>query len=67
MRAARKPLTSDLLPTKCESPGCVCSTGPMYLHSRCHPSEPTWAFVLNGVLTVECAVCRKHIVSIKVG
>ena len=33
----------------------------MYLHSRCHPSDPTYCKVKGNTLIVECAVCDKLI------
>lgn len=50
---------------KCGVEGCNCG-GPMYLHSRCHPTSPTWASVDGDVVTVECAECRKPITHFKV-
>jgi len=49
---------------KCSRPGCNC-TGPLYIHGRCHPDAPTWAIVDHGVLTIECAECKKLITKFK--
>lgn len=37
----------------------------LYLHSRCHPTYPTWSFVQDSTLTIECALCRKPVVSLQ--
>jgi hypothetical protein len=42
----------------CGVPGCE---DPLYMHSKCHPEAPTWARYFDGVLTIECSVCRKVI------
>jgi hypothetical protein len=61
------PLTrADLDRTTCDSPGCNCSTGGIYFHSRCHPDAPTWARYENSILTVECAVCETTVTEIVV-
>lgn len=33
----------------------------MYLHSKCHPSDPTYCKVKGNTLVVECAVCEMMI------
>ena len=41
---------------------------PMYFHSRCHPTEPTWTSYdrTKGTVIVECSKCRKIVLTIKV-
>lgn len=53
----------------CAIPDCDHSQhrgGALYLHSRCHPSSPTWARYDNGLVIVECAICREEIARAKV-
>ncbi len=40
----------------------------LYLHSQCHPQDPTWAILDRGKdeLEIVCAVCRKIICKFKV-
>lgn len=64
-KPTKKPVCVDNLPSGCESPGCSCRTGPMFLHSRCHPRSPTWVKLDGDVATVECAVCRKTVVVLR--
>jgi hypothetical protein len=38
----------------------------MYMHSRCHSANPVWGYVTFGpppTVTLECSVCRAHIVT----
>jgi len=51
---------------ECACPSCRenTRTGEIYLHSGCHPASPTWAHVRGDVLTIECATCKKRIVSV---
>lgn len=38
----------------------------IYLHSRCHPAEPTWAiFRQGGLLTLICAKCETPIATLQ--
>jgi hypothetical protein len=30
----------------------------LYVHARCHPEHPPWAFLEGDVLGIECSVCR---------
>lgn len=34
---------------------------PMWIHGRCHPSSPTWAYLVGFTLTISCAQCGKPI------
>ena len=49
----------------CSIEGCGCGqeSGPVYLHSACHPTHPTWASYRGDVLTIECAACKRKIAS----
>jgi hypothetical protein len=39
----------------------------MYLHSKCHPSSPTWVRLGSGGRhIVECAECRKLVTAFRV-
>lgn len=51
---------------KCEH-GCNCDV--VYLHSRCHPSSPTWvAFSEHeNTLRVVCAECEQEIATFQLG
>ncbi len=52
----------------------IADHGPLYFHSRCHPSSPTWTFYDKGELVVTCAAwmivagrrCEQEIVRIAV-
>lgn len=37
----------------------------VYIHSDCHIESPTWCSYRNGILSVECSICKKHITSFK--
>lgn len=37
----------------------------LYIHSNCHIESPTWCYYKDGVLTVECSVCKLYIASFK--
>ena len=58
----------DLGPSACECPDCreTQQTSEMYFHPRCHPESPTWVRYRGDVLTVECAKCRREVVSVVV-
>ncbi len=52
---------------------CVCAAcrramqaGPVYYHSQCHGNIPMWVRYEGGVLTVECASCKKEVLSVVV-
>ena len=38
--------------------------GWMYLHSKCHDSEPTWARVKGRTLEVICGECDKQVTTL---
>ena len=42
------------------------NTGPMYVHSRCHPNVPTWAILTGELLSIQCAYCKRVIVRFRV-
>lgn len=50
--------------------GCACCgtrTGPLFLHSRCHPAEPVWAMLNpDNTLEITCSVCDKVVTMLKV-
>ena len=63
------PLTaSQLSQMTCSSENCGNSacTGEMAFHSGCHPGYPTWAFYLDGRLTIKCAACEAVIAVVAV-
>ena len=37
----------------------------VYLHSICHMEYPTWCSYKDGILTIECSVCKRFIASFK--
>lgn len=39
----------------------------LYLHSRCHLTEPTWTFIDydTNEAVITCAACRKEITRLK--
>ena len=51
---------------ECACPACRATqrSGEMYLHPRCHPASPTWVRCRGDVLTVECAECRREVVTL---
>lgn len=72
---SRAPMTQTgldvILQGRCQHPNCDCEGKdhePLrYFHSQCHPKSPTWVFYKKGgILTVECGVCRRLIVEVKV-
>ena len=63
------PLTQqDLKDLTCAEPGCTHDSheNGLALHSRCHPSQPTWAWYKDGVLTVRCSRCESVVATIAV-
>lgn len=54
--------------SRCDCGHCVAEHEKFYLQSRCHPNAPLWVFYQRGtgLLSVECAVCRRLIVEVKV-
>lgn len=42
------------------------NTQALWLHGRCHPESPTWAFYKDGVVTVTCARCKLLVAEIQV-
>jgi len=40
--------------------------GPLFIHSRCHPTSPTWAILHGDELEIKCAQCEKPIVKLTV-
>jgi hypothetical protein len=50
---------------KCED--CDAEHAEVYLHSRCHPEEPTWAVVSGHTIRIECSVCEDTIVTLPLG
>lgn len=39
---------------------------PMFLHGRCHIHAGVEAEYMNGVVTIRCLECKKHIVALRV-
>jgi len=38
----------------------------LWLHSACHPKEPTWCYVTgDATLLIECARCGKTVIELK--
>lgn len=37
----------------------------LYIHSICHTEWPTWAYYQDGILVIECSICKRHIASFK--
>lgn len=56
-------MSSDKDEPACDTCG---STGPLYLHSRCHSGMPTWTKLDGDTLHVECAVCGQNVASFRV-
>ncbi len=58
----------DLEQTGCGCPACreTQHTSEMYFHPHCHPGSPTWVHFRGDVLTVECAKCRREVVTVVV-
>ncbi len=57
----------DLWGLSCESPECTHEEhGPLYLHSGCHPTKPTWARFEpeEGLIIITCSECDKEIIRI---
>ena len=50
---------------KCEGCGAA-GAEPLYLHGRCHLNAPTWAVLLDDVLTIQCAKCGKVVARFRV-
>jgi hypothetical protein len=52
----------------CSDPNCTADHSVIYFHQRCHQDAGTWTSFdkTTGVLTVECAECRKPIADILV-
>lgn len=57
---------SDLDKMTCSNPDCHVQHGPLYLHSRCHPTDPTYSKYVEGTLIVECATCKAVVTTIAV-
>lgn len=38
----------------------------IYLHARCHIEAPTWACYREGVLTLTCSRCGRHVDAVAV-
>jgi hypothetical protein len=52
----------DLDQLGCGVPGCEHSHHDgIYLHARCHLDAPTWASYREGVLTLTCSRCGRHV------
>ena len=58
----------DFDSSECDCPACreTQHTNELYFHPRCHPESPTWVRYRGDVLTVECAKCRREVVSVVV-
>ncbi len=52
----------------CSVPGCGRNhrDEEIYLHARCHAGSPCWARFRGDVLTIECARCKKTVLSVVV-
>lgn len=50
----------------CTCAACRNSTGPMHLHSLCHPSNPFFASIDGDVLTFTCAECKALVAQLRV-
>lgn len=44
----------------------ACDNSKLFFHAACHPKSPTWSSYSEGTLTVECSVCHRPVVAIKV-
>lgn len=55
----------DLAPMKCAC-GCGKEGGPIALHGKCHISAPTVAWYVDGMIRIECSVCKKLVAEIAV-
>ena len=50
------------------APGCNHSdhvNDPLFLHSQCHIRSGLDVSYLNGIMTIRCLKCVKHIISLK--
>ena len=47
-------------------PGCdaIHTDDDMWFHASCHLDSPTWARYRGDVLTIQCARCKRDIVSV---
>lgn len=66
MIATKKELDEATL-SGCDVPGCDCATGPMYFHCKAHNGGPIEVSYVpgSGVLEVECRLCKKRILAVK--
>ena len=39
---------------------------PLYFHAKCHIDAPPWSYYKNGIIHIECSVCRQPIFSFQV-
>ena len=53
---------------ECHDCGKECADDKLYLHSKCHTGDPTWAILdqEKSELEIICAVCEKLICKFKV-
>lgn len=44
---------------QCSEPGCIhtAHSNGLYISGRCHPAEPVYALVRDGVIVFTCAFC----------
>jgi hypothetical protein len=59
----------DLDGQLCMVPGCTASThnhGGLVLRAFCHPRADSIVIYANGVLTIRCGKCNRHIVHVGV-
>lgn len=56
-----------LIAVGCCCEGCDCKWEPLYFHSHCHPAAYCEVMYHNGVVTVNCGVCKSEVVKIFVG
>lgn len=56
----------DFEQAECDCPACreTQQSSELYFHPACHPESPTWVRFRGDVLTVECAKCRREVVSV---
>jgi len=68
MREHPLAFAEDLDQRRCSCRGCGRTTreSEIYMHSRCHPSAPTWSSYRAGVLSLWCAACDRLVCAIAV-
>jgi hypothetical protein len=58
----------DLDKKGCQYPACNCVGGKsrIFLHSPCHPTEPTWTYYHDSCICIICSICESLIETIVV-